>query len=332
MNLLEDYREQGVSQGEFEPPRPQQPIQTDDLEPPTVAPPSMSGYDPYSKRKKSSLMPFVLIVVLVAVVGGLAYWGLFRDDTDLDQLLEPESEATITETESSQPEDETRVEQEPVESTQTPEEMAQQPSRPEPTAASRPKSPIPSRPGGDQGLAQLHTWMGSVLDALPQQVTLSTLIMDESSFSVEVTAERRAQLELYFTNLKESMGESLSMAPSPGTGVEARALITNVFEIDSSPPMSAGQNASSLLQTLREQATSFNLAVQESTIGQEIQVSGRKKMPLFFKVLGPTSQCREFLGSVAQQNYPIAISKLILMPKTLQQAEFVLRFELVTAL
>jgi hypothetical protein len=96
--------------------------------------------------------------------------------------------------------------------------------------------------------------------------------------------------------------------------------------------MSSGQNASSLLQTLRDQAGSFNLVVQESTVGRAIQVSGRKKTPLFLKVSGPTSQCREFLGSVAQQNHPISISKLILMPKTSQRTEFVLRFELVTAL
>ncbi|MBN1542422.1 hypothetical protein JW992_09775 [candidate division KSB1 bacterium] len=311
MNLISDYRDQEDVGPTLEREDPFEEPKYESREP--VAPHmNHTDFDFAPKRRRSS-SPWLIIFALLILIGTAVYWGFLRDQVDFASIFSKKT---------------------PVIDAPATDVVTQQPSTVQPPTTDRPAEAVrPVKPsvGAESGaLGRTARIVDMVFSALHEDVRLSTLIMDEHSFSVEIAAKTRATLEAFYSKLNDSFSGTLSFSPS-NTGIEARALITGLFA-EPAAGADVSMSADQVLQNLRRHAASTNVQVIEASLGTTRRDAGRTITPLFFKIRGTRESCRTYLDQIVQENGRLRVAKIILMSTTGQQADLVLRLEVVNAL
>ncbi|MBD3378283.1 type 4a pilus biogenesis protein PilO [candidate division KSB1 bacterium] len=327
MNLLTDHRDYKYEQDESPivdemPSEPAAPT----FDETTPFEPVAAGHDipSFEKRRKGSMAPLIVIFVLIVSIAAIAYFGFLRSgdgpaDTPIAEQTEPEQ----TEQEALQPSNIT----ESSEDAQTGQSQPQ--TQQQPTGQEQRPSQV-SAISGESDLARAAIQIRSAFAGLSSNIKLATLIVDENSFSVEVTASSRNTLEAYYTSLKERLSGQLSMAPSPGTGAEARALITGMNkDSDDLASLVSSLSPQDLLSQLSEQARQAGLRVLESTQRSPIRQAGFVRTPVFIKLAGSRSQCEAFISQIATMGLGVRLSKIIYLTQNTDSANLVVLLETV---
>ncbi len=289
--------------------------------------PVAAGHDipPFEKRRKGSMTPLIVIFVLIVSIAAIAYFGFLRSgdvpaDTPIAEQTKPK-----------QAEQGTEKPLEMSESSQdAPNEQAQPQTQPPGTGQEQQGQQQTSAISGESGLARAAVQIRAAFAGLTTNIRLPTLIVDESSFSVEVTASSRNTLEAYYTSLKERLAGQLSMAPSPGTGAEARALITGMNKNSNNlASLVSSLTPQDLLSRLSEQARQTGLRLLESTQRSPIRQAGFVRTPVFIKFAGSRFQCESFVSQMATMGLKVKLSKIIYLTQNADSANFVLLLETV---
>jgi hypothetical protein len=160
------------------------------------------------------------------------------------------------------------------------------------------------------------------------QVTVTTMVLDESSFSMEVTSENKAAIENVFAAVHKEWASDLSFSPSAG-GAAVRGLITGTFSTTGGDRAGLTVNPQAVAQELERTARTADLKVIELTEIKNMNQAGARRIPIFIKVRGTRSAFQTFCANVANQEWNLHVGKFILLNSQGDSATFVLRLELV---
>ncbi len=148
---------------------------------------------------------------------------------------------------------------------------------------------------------------------------LGTLVLDEGSFSAEITSNSVDNAMAVYDRLIQSLPSEISITstqPTAGRNV----LISGTFPVpESAPSQTEKNNLRSVVDTIADQH-----AVTVTSFTMDEQAGGRAF--IFLKINASISRCQQFLQTMSQQVSGIQVSKLILMPAGNDDFTCVLRF------
>ncbi len=334
MNLLIDQREDsGEKRQEWTPPIMDAPPPPVSEEPATAKPPATEApldyyqFDDSEGRKRSILGPLIVILGLLGAIVAAAYYGFFYKSEDLRGYA-PATVQTETQPEPTRP----VVESTPTEPTPAMAVPAETGVPPQSQAQAPPA--LPDYDAGQGPLQAAMQLITAVSAARPQEVRLTTLIMDESSFSAEVSSESRADIENYFAALQTKVPGQLSFSPSSGYYTGVRALINGTFaDINKTLQAATGEaDLKSLKKELRQLAVENSFKSPEITFGKAVVRENRNSTPIFIKVVGSERDFEAYGRAIAQRYPYLTLHKIILMLKPAEKVTGVFRLEFVSAL
>jgi hypothetical protein len=282
-------------------------------------PDPQQDFEQGSKKGKRIALSFILIFIFLAVAAAGLYFGYFNKE--LPKLpfgnLFTKSEAKI----------DTAITQAPI--AVQPESTTVRTEAEIPTPAETPSENVVEESQPAIALCAMN--LDKLLGAQPQDVRIATLILDETSFSVEVLSRNRQSAETFYQGLKNQMSGEIAFSAAAGTAETARALISGTFSSSSSPSVidkSAMLTRDQLRSHLSQASGKTGAKIMELSIGETMLSSGVAKAPVFVKVSGLQSQCQAFFGQMAQEGKNLRVAKIILMAGNPQQASLVARLEL----
>ena len=163
--------------------------------------------------------------------------------------------------------------------------------------------------------------MSTLLSAIPSSSRLSTLFMDDGSFSIEVSGSQ-ADLQKYQSDLKSSLA---SAKISHGAISGGKTLISGTFPLAENSTSGGSVQKDDVLAQLTSLAGSAGVQVLEKST-KDLRSGGSTKSEIFLKVSGSVDQCQNVLKDFADKNWNVQISKVLLLPMNQQKANLVLRF------
>lgn len=345
MNLLIDQREPSQDQ---EPAwrqsgaeTPVSPLQEETSAPPTVETPlDYYHFDETDGHKRSLWGPLLIIVVLLAAIIAAAYYGFFYKSHELSSAVKP---STQLESPREMPTATT-----PVTGTGAEEAVSQPATAPvsESPAAGAEKEPPATMPAvtpresavlttaasGAAPLVRASELLTAILAARPGALQLNILIMDQGSFSAEVSADDRAAVESFAAALRSALPGGSSPTPPSGYYSGTRALVTGVYPGLNPATMTPveGSTLAAAKQTLRSAAETAGLRLHEITQSRVIERSSGSWTPLFVKVSGREQQFSNYCQVLAAQLPAMRLDKIILEREGADAATGVLRLEALT--
>ncbi len=325
MNLLIDQDDQQ------QPQQNELPLQTPEAEFPQTeeqgpyippdTPEEIFRYEPTYVRKRSILGPIFVITVLLIIIAVAAYFSFFYKSAEFEGYLPAEyKEKTVPEPTTSKA---ATAPTEPIS------EVSSQPQEIAPTTSLEP-SKSTSKP--QNAITEAAKILSDIL-MQPTEINIGTVIIDESSFSAEISSQSRSAIEGYFAGLKAKLRSDLSFYPSTGNYSGVRALITGSFPAINkyATPSQSPVDVPRLKQMLNEKAQESGLKVVELTSEKARMIGGIWQTPIFFKVNGKTKQFQSFCDRIAENIGQMAVEKIIVMFPTKQSATFVLRLQVLQA-
>lgn len=322
MNLLIDQDDQQKQQPPDEPqetPETEMP-QYEEGEPPLLAdtPRDVYRYDRSYVKKRSVVGPIVVIAVLLLIITVAAYFSFFYKPSEFAGYTPSEkSKFALQDSFAAQP---------PDEQVSQPADLSERvpvTAKPERTVA-----PAIARQGANP-LSAAAKIISEILTPRPQDVTVGTVIIDDNSFSSEISSTSRSSIETYFAGLKAKLNGELSFSPSTGNYTGLRALITGSFASlhKEWQPGRQSIDIPQLQQTLQRKARESGLRVVELSSEKARTISGAEHTPIFVKLSGNEDQFNEFCAKTAEEFQNIAVSKIIIMFSARRAPTFVLRLE-----
>jgi hypothetical protein len=331
MNLLLDQRETQASEQtpmprefEYEPaPLTEEPVFEET--PPSTSP--MTDFYEYERpqKSKSYFFPVLLIVVLISAIAGATYFGFFYKPGDLDflttlwqkkqptpSIVAPPTTVVLADTTRSEPA------VEPVT------------SRPESSAVIvQPPATASATMTANDAISQMMNAVDKIVTLIPPSVSLSTLVMDESSFSLEVSSDSRDAMERFYADLKLQMPCELVFAPTTGKYQGVRSLMTGSLSARSADGAAVSDlSATDLCNELRKMAKTAGLAILEITPLKHVGKTPDRRTPIFIKTRGAMTEFASFNRLLVEKNWNLQPAKLILMTTKSKAMTFVLRLEL----
>ena len=332
MNLLIDQKEQaGVQESDWTPPTTEQPVSpmvedpflTKNLETPL----DYYNFDESEGRKRGILGPVLIIIFLLAAIGAAAYYGFFYKPKELKEFSGTVQQSTTPAAETA-----------PVAAEPAPKDAAVtstaggQSATPDAEAVATAPAPVlieASMPEGASPLARGAAIMGGILAAKPAGLQVTTLILDQNSFSVEVSAEGRNAIESFVAALKSSVPGGLTASPSSGYYSGTRALVRGSFPA-LNPATATSVDAQGMLQVkqdLNTLAQAAGLKVIEISQLKPIVHEGQRRSLLFVKVSGSEGQFAQYCLNLASRLPQMRLDKIILQTDKAPTAVGVLRLE-----
>ena len=322
MNLIDDYKNQNVTSDEEQQNFSFEKEPDDFSPPPSFASSSDSDLPHYSTKRKSSPLSIILLLFIIIAIPVVVYFGFFHKESKTyftTELLKQDSTETV---ETTTPETQKPAENNVITDTN---------NKPANTVESNQPTTSSEITATDNSLLLAAQQIELLLTNLPPDVRLLTMIMDENSFSVEVTAKTRPFLESYYASIENKFTGSTAFAPSPGTGYGAKALITGVIDVPPPAITMSTQSAQQVMGQIRQLAQQSTLTIIDTKLGSATASKGKSKWPLFIKVRASSQECQQFIYTLAQQNPNLKISKIIIMFTGEDTANLVLRLELFTS-
>jgi len=336
MNLLIDQREEStLPEPDWTPQQEEQPA-SPILQEPALPKGAETPLDYYSfeepeSRKRGILGPILIILLLLAAIGAAAYYGFFYKPQELGELRKPAAAVQPAATEPAP------AVTGSVPSTSAPATEAGGGNLPAetPTATAEPAATAPvatTAPAVEAAtgspLARATALLGGILAARPAELQLSTLILDQNSFSAEVSAGSRSIIANYAEALKNSIPGGLASSPASGYYSGARALVTGTYPdlTPSATPVLAGESVVRLRQELRSKAQEAGLKVIEVSQAREMDRDGAAWTPVFVKISGSEEQFQQYCATLAAGLPLMRLDKIILQSRG-EQVVGVIRFE-----
>jgi len=341
MNLLIDQREEAhMQEPEWTPEtaeQPASPLMEDPALPRNAETPlDYYNFDEPEGQKRSILGPVLIILLLLAAIGAAAYYGFFYKPEELGefqksaqqaapQASEPAPVLTEPAAESTAPGGSVAEE---ISSAEAPATESPAPVQAE-SVQPAPARTLPAETGGGSPLARAAGLLGGILAARPADLHVSTLILDQNSFSAEVSAQGRAVIENYANALKSSVPGGLSSSPASGYYSGSRALVTGTFPSISSaaPPVVEAAELTRIKDDLQAAAREAGLKVIEVSQAKPILRSGESWTTVFSKVSGSESQFQAYCLNLAGRLPQMRLDKIILQTDKAQKTVGVLRLE-----
>ncbi|NLP11381.1 hypothetical protein GX408_13385 [bacterium] len=285
-------------------------------------------------KSKSYVFPILMILLLLAAIAAATYFGFFYKPGDLDFIkrlgkrsTHPVSMAPPRE----KPAPAVPATSDTALTVDTPTSSISPPVAESHVAAPPAVAPTvtaPMRTDGDV-MATVMTVFSKILAATPPAVKLGTLVMDESSFSLEVTNPDRTTLEKLYADLRQQIPCEFTVSPTASQAGGMRTLMTATY---AAPPSSGwsqtGLNAETVSAEIRKLARTTGLSVVEITPQKTIIKNNSRRTPIFIKVRGDQSEFEAFGRQLAAKGWNLQVAKLILLDSREAAATFVLRLEL----
>ena len=242
----------------------------------------------YTKKKSSFARPFfILLAVIALLLGGYyIYNNYFVNGGQKSQI-----------TDSNQ----TKVSDQPQTENMTPVETAVPETADDQPAASSDVS----------GINRTAQQMQAVVNSISPAVKLSTLIMDESSLSAEVTSNSKNNIDDFYASLQQKFSDKLSQSKPTGSSGKYKVLISGTLSKNGSQTaiLSGAISQQKLQSDLRAVASRSGVTLQDVTMGRQFTVGNLKKTPIFIKVSGPIEKCQSFFTLVSENNEALRVSK-----------------------
>lgn len=281
-------------------------VESESVEPepvePEAAPLEEVGFDSYggsSEKKKSSLVkPLSIFAALIGIV--VIAFAVIRPILNRSTLEDPVADSTET------------TQQEQVDQSQPQEQAPERLTQQQPA-------------GAVKGVRVIGNMMSTLLGSIPSSSRLSTLFMDDGSFSIEVSGPR-SDLEKYQNDLKRDLS---SAKISHGAISGGKTLISGTFPMAANSSSASGVGKDKVLSDLTSLSGSTGVRVVEKS-AKDLGAGGSAKSEIFLKVSGSVDQCQNVLKGFADKNWNVQISKVLLLPMNQQRANLVLRFLLLS--
>lgn len=327
MNLLIDQDDQQNAQQYDELPQTPdaellQPEEEGPIIPPDT-PEEVFRYEPAYTKKRSVLGPIVVIAVLLIIIAVAAYFSFFYKATDFMGYTPAEQREKVT--------PDSVISQAPVAAATTlPKVDTSEKIATQPTEAPEPTRTLARM---ENAIIEASRILSEIIMQHASDVNIGTVIIDESSFSVEISSPSRSAIEAYFAGLKAKLNSELSFYPSSGNYSGVRALITGTFPAINkyASPSKGSVDIGRTKQILGEKARESGLKVIELSSEKARMINGIWQTPLFIKIVGKMDQFQAFCERVGDEVENVAVSKIIVIFSTKQTATFVLRLEALKA-
>ncbi len=327
MNLMIDKRDQEKEQ-DSRPGLSQEPQMTDQEDKP-FEPPDIKKIKKELKGKKAvpaGLFYFIIIplIILSLVFVYLYYFNpdlLFKPKTKIPPVVQvqhtpvADSTAELLGSAPTSGADSTAV------------QTASPLTTPAPTgiATQTPQLPQPARttPGANV-TAQV---MNSLVNSIAADMKISTLYLDENTFSMEVKTSSQAAIDKMYATLKSALPVNASITSEPKI-VNSTSIVAGTFTVAAAqerPASSQANDSATLNAELSALITKSNTQKIELSIESARRWNNKMRVPIFIKVEGSVSNCQKLVNEVLKSDRDYQVSKVILMPSTLQSSVLVIR-------
>lgn len=291
-------------------------------EAPIEHPENYFDYAKPGKAQRNYIFPIALIIILLAAIAAATYFGFFYKPGDLNVLTKMWKKSKPA------------VVQPPVvistpavvDTTRPVLAPAKDTTR---TVAPEPAKPTPATPAvsGDKPIAKMAQTFIRLNGMIPPQVTVTTMVLDESSFSMELASDNKAAIENVFAAVQKEWASDLSFSPT-SAGAAVRGLITGTLAAAAADRAGSTTNPQTVVQELERTARAADLKVIEITEIKTMNQAGARRVPIFIKVRGTRAAFQTFCANVATQEWNLHVGKFILLNSQGESATFVLRLEL----
>jgi hypothetical protein len=326
MNLLIDQREETTATPppteEYTysaAPLPEEPVVS---EAPIEHPVDYFDYARTGKTQRNYIFPIALIIILLVAIAAATYFGFFYKPGDLNFLTKIWKK------------NKPAVVQQPVVVTSplvadTTKPVITPPKDTTSTVAAEPVKPTTPPPvvSGDKPIAKMAQTFFQLSGMIPSQVNVTTMVLDESSFSMEVTSDNKAAIENLFATVHKEWASDLTFSPASATAA-VRGLITGSLSGAGADRTGLTVNPQTVVQELERTARAAELKVIEITEIKNMNQAGARRVPIFIKVRGSRSGFQTFCANVANQDWNLHVGKFILLNSQGESATYVLRLEL----
>lgn len=288
-------------------------------ETPVEHPVDYFDYTRTGKSRRNYVFPIALIIILLTAIAAATYFGFFYKPGDLSFLTNRGKKQPVA---ISKP-----VVTTPVVTDTT------KPVRATPRDPSAAVVPMPAQQtpppavSSDKPIARMAQTFAQLSAMIPSTVNVTTMVLDESSFSIEVSAESKAAIENLFTAVHNQWASDLSFSPSAGSAA-VRGLITGLLTSPGSDRAGSSVNPQTVVQELERAAKAAELKVIEITEIKNMNQNSARRTPIFIKVRGTRAAFQMLCASAANQDWNLRVGKFILLNSQGESATFVLRLEL----
>jgi hypothetical protein len=100
-------------------------------------------------------------------------------------------------------------------------------------------------------------------EALPKDMRLTTLIMDETSFSAEISAADRQALDAFYQRLQDRFPGKVTFSPTSGTS-GTRTLLSGLYDSPVAPVSASAATAQGILANLQSHASTTGVQIIDS--------------------------------------------------------------------
>ncbi|MBN2411597.1 hypothetical protein JXQ31_07875 [candidate division KSB1 bacterium] len=168
--------------------------------------------------------------------------------------------------------------------------------------------------------------IGVLVNNLTPELKLSTLYLDENTFSAQMRTNSQGDLENLYSQFN-SLPDNIKIDSTP-TITNSQALISGTFSI---PQRSASEtpvksfNRGTFESELSELLLKNNTRKVEFSLGPNQSWNNKTRALAFIKIEGSISSCQQFVNDFLSSGWDLTVSKIILMPSNEQSAIMVLR-------
>ena len=262
----------------------------------------------YGRPKRSFAKPFITTFIALVVIVVAGYFGYKYFFAEQGQVVQDTTE------------------QEGIAGPGQP-----QLAEPESIQTEQPSATAEGQPAGTSqapsGILSTSANMGHIVKALSPNIRLLTLILDETSLSIEVAASSSQQVEAFYQSLKSQVSGELSITSSSTIGPEVRALISGAtstaiaeLRVSENPPASGEFSAA-----VRKMAADTGARLADFTVGNPFSSGRYRKTPVFIKLGGSAQVCSAFFNAFSARFVDLQVSKVILITQPDGTANLVLR-------
>jgi len=173
--------------------------------------------------------------------------------------------------------------------------------------------------------------MNTLVNSIPVDISISTLYLDENTFSMEVKTNSQAGIDKVYATLKSALPVNASITSEPKI-VDGNSIIAGTYTLPTAQPKPASvkaNDAATLNAEISALITKNNTKNLELSIESARTWNNKMRAPVFIKVEGSVSNCQKFFNEVLQSDRDYQVSKVILMPSSQQSSVLVIRVFLV---
>jgi hypothetical protein len=264
------------------------------------------------KRSRRSLKPFLVILFILLLTSVSLYWFMLRKHPiDIKKISENAApvDTTLTNETNDFAGKETIAAPENFQNTEN--AISNEPAK---------------KPAALKGLNVLAATLSLFTNSLPPDITIGTLYMDESTFTVDITSSEN--VGSFYSMLTGKCPSSVTFSPLHPAGVNERTLITGTINLtDQDFIQRTASSNGNIENDIQSISTDVGVQIINLNIGQSRSFDNFKSTEIFIKVDGSFLQCQAFFEGIAQKRWNLRVSKILFIPTTGHNANLVLRLQ-----